>query len=109
MDILFETMITTPFAGALISIGIIMGLIGLVIGFAESIESEKLTKKVAIWFAVAALGWAMVIVGNSLPMTRRVYALPEEGFCFMDYKNYYNLVEQKGKSLSWTARINTPL
>lgn len=100
MDILFETMITTPFACALICIGLSLGLIGCGIGIAETIDSDEGSlKKARIWFAIAALGFVMVLGGNSIPKTRRVYALPEEGFCFVDYENYYNLVEQKGKIL----------
>lgn len=99
MDILFETMITTPFACALITIGLSMGIIGCAIGIAEIIDSKDSLKRARIWFAIAALGCVMIVGGNSMPKTRRVYALPEEGFCFVDYENYYNLVEQKGKIL----------
>lgn len=100
MDILFETMIATPLTFSLLIAGISMAIVGLFIGAVEATDAkDSFPKKAVIWFAMAALGLTMVIGGINMPKTRRVYALPEEGFCFADYENCYNLVEQKGKIL----------
>lgn len=97
MDILYETMVSSDGATALVVAGffIMACAIGVTVAFINADEE----KYAAVSALIAVFGIAMMVFSSSLPTNRRIYVLPEEGFCYIDYADEYKLVEQKGKIL----------